>query len=121
LEAGLDGWGGWKRRGIAIIAGRCQPADGRTGGTAACGASAASAADRPEDTFWWTTPAAASVRPPLPLRITRLPAGIVTVAPRATDTVPSGPIVAPGIVIACEMTVSTTFPDGLLAATTVLT
>ena len=109
------GLGGWNRLGIAITAGWCE----RVGG--AFGASAASASDRPGDAFWCTTPAAASVSPPPPLRTTRLPAGMVTVAPRATDTVPSGPMVAPGIVIACEITVSTTFPDEFFAATTVLT
>jgi hypothetical protein len=109
------GLGGWNRPGIEITVGWCRPEDARVGGTAA------RASDRPAGGFSCTTPAAASVSPPLPLRITRLPAGMVTVAPRATDTVPSGPMVAPGIVMACEMTVSTTFPEEFLAARTVLT
>jgi len=117
----LGGWGGWKRRGIEMVVEPCEPVRGWIGEMAAFGASDASGCDRPGDAFCFTAPVAASVRPPLPLRITRLPAGMVTVAPRATDTVPSRPMVAPGIVIACEMTVCTTFPDGLFVATIVLT
>jgi hypothetical protein len=103
------------------IVGPWEPVCGPIGRVPRDGASAANVPDRSGDAFWCTTPAAASVRPPLPLRTTRLPAGIVTVAPRAIDTVPSGPMVAPGIVIAWEITVSTTFPDEFCAATTVLT